>query len=582
MAKSGPQKTPTEVLKKRGSWVAKAREKAARAPHPRKLAGPKRRPVRKIRDLIRSLPGYDPFAQAGDCTFSERAAKKALAWFEGELSHVKGEKARQPLHLEDWQRAIVCNVFGWVRPDGTRRYRKVFLFVPRKNGKSCMAAGFVLYSLFEDGEHAAEVYGAASTYSQACLIFEHARGMVAQNPKLSDPALSKTFNGQAKAIQLLRDWSTYRPIAAESLQAHGFNSSAYMVDELHALADTELLDVLDTSTGARRQPLAVLITTSDYEREGSPCNEVYNYACKVRDGIIEDGAFLPVIYEASVDDDWEDPAVWRKANPNLGVSVSEQYIADQCKKAKDNPRFENTFKRLHLNIRTQQDVRWLPMDRWDACAGEPLALEDFVGRVVMAGLDLSTTRDMTALVLAALGDEGRIELLPIFWLPRETALAREKRDRVPYTKWIREGWIRETTGNTTDYATIRRDINELINSGVQITEIAADRLFQGDQLVQELRDADGLNVTPHGQGFVGMAAPTKRFEDLVMSGRLRHGGNPVLRWHASNVSVEQDAAGNLKPSRRKSTEKIDGIVSSIMAVGLVREDQYQELQVFAF
>jgi phage terminase large subunit-like protein len=275
-----------------------------------------------------------------------------------------------------------------------------------------------------------------------------------------------------------------------------------------------------------------------------------------------------VIFEASADDDWTDPEVWRKANPNLGVSVSLEYLERQCKRAQDSPAFENTFKRLHLNIRTSADVAWLSMQKWDECAGEPVLLEDYAGRECWAGLDLATTRDLTALVLAFPEDDDTYTLLPVFWIPRETALARERADRVPYTQWIREGWITETQGDATDYATIRRDINAIAKDHkIAIKELAIDRLFQGDQLGRELAEQDGFNAIAHGQGFLSMAGPTARFDELVIDGSIRHGGNPVLRWHASNVAVETDAAGNIKPTRKRSKEKIDGIVAAIMAVG---------------
>lgn len=562
----GPARTPTAALKLRGSRLAKRRmEKPKSAPV---MTKPKRaRAIRDLDAIIRTgIPGYDPYAQAGDCVFDPDAAKRAIRFFETQLSHVKGAKARTPFLLERWQQAIIGNLFGWKRPNGLRRYREAFVFVPRKNGKSPLAAGIILYCLFEDGEPGAEIYGAASEYKQASLVFEHCRGMVLQNPALA--ARAKIYSGQAKAIQLESDFSTYRVISRESGAAHGFNTHLYIVDEVHALPDSELVDVLETSTGARRQPLGVLITTSDYEREGSPANAKHTYACRVRDGIIEDSAFLPVIYEASIDDDWTDPAVWVKANPNLNVSVSLDYIRAACRKAQDSPRFENTFRRLHLNIRTAQDVRWLPMDRWDGCAGEPIDLVDYKGRACWCGLDLATSRDMTAFVIVFPEDDDTYTLVPIFWIPKDTALERERRDRVPYSVWVREGLIRTTTGDTADYATIRRDINQIVKDHkLSVREIAADRLFQGDQLCHELADQDGFNVIAHGQGFLSMAAPTKRFEELVLAGAIRHGGNAVLRWHASNVSVELDAAGNLKPSRKRSIEKIDGIVAAIMAVG---------------
>ncbi|MCH8851724.1 MAG: terminase large subunit [Planctomycetes bacterium] len=572
MGERGPERTPTAVLALRNSRLAKRRTRKPTLV-PARIKPKRARPIRDLAKIIRELPGYDPFDQAGDCTFDLVAAKKAIRFFECELCHVKGELARTPFYLERWQQAVIGNLFGWKRPDGTRRYRQCLFFVARKNGKTPMAAGIILYTLFEDAEPCAELYGAASEYKQASLVFEHVRGMIAANPDLADRC--KVYNGQSKSVQLSSDFSTYRVVASGAGAIHGFNTSCYAIDELHCLPDSELVDALETSTGARRQPLGVFLTTSDYEREGSPCNAKHDYACKVRDGIIEDPSFLPVIYEASVEDDWTVEDTWKKANPNLGVSVSLDYIRSACQKAQDSPRFENTFKRLHLNIRTQQDVRWLPMDRWDACAGEPVNLEDFRGRECWAGLDLAATRDLTALVLAFPEDDGTVALLCVFWIPKDTAYERERRDRVPYLQWIREGWLRTTEGDTTDYATIRRDINELVTEyGIRPQEIAIDRLFQGGQLGQELSEQDGLPVVGHGQGFLSMAAPTKRFEEMILSGEIRHGGNPVLRWHASNVSVELDAAGNMKPSRKKSIEKIDGIVAAIMAVGrcVVRTD----------
>lgn len=566
MGARGPQQTPTKALKLRGSRLAKRRtRKPEPAPTVRKPV--RARPIRDLAKIVRtSVPGYDPYDQAGDSVFDDAAARKAIKFIEGELTHSKGAKAREPFLLEDWQRAIIANLFGWKRPDGMRRYREAFIFVARKCGKTPLAAAILCYMLFEDGEPGAELYGAASEYQQATLVFQHAHGMIRQNPKLSE--LCKICTGQSKSVQLKSDYSTYRVVSKTAESAHGANTHCYVIDELHALPDSELVEALETSTGARRQPLGVLITTSDYEREGSPCNAKHDYAVKVRDGVVDDLAFLPVIFEAGIADDWTDPEVWRKANPNLGVSVSMEYLERQCKRAQDSPAFENTFKRLHLNIRTASDVAWLSMERWDACAGDSVRLEDYAGRECWAGLDLATTRDLTALVLVFPEDNDTYTLLPIFWVPKETAFTRERADRIPYTQWIREGLIRETPGNATDYQCIRRDINALITEHkIGIKELAIDRLFQGDQLGRELSEQDGLNVIAHGQGFLSMAAPTARFEELVIAGAIRHGGNPVLRWHASNVAVETDAAGNIKPTRKRSKEKIDGIVAAIMGVG---------------
>jgi phage terminase large subunit-like protein len=509
------------------------------------------------------IPGYDPHLQAGDCWFDPAAARKAIRFMETELSHVKGELARKPLLLARWQRAIVANLFGWKRPDGTRRYRDAFIFVPRKNGKTTLAAALLLYLLFEDGEPGAEIYGAASTFGQACYIFDPASGMVRQNTTLSERA--SIYRGAAKAIQLHDDFSTYRVLTSESASAHGGNTHAYAVDEVHALADGELIEVLETSTGARRQPLGVLISTSDFDREGSPCNALHDRACKIRDGIIDAPSFLPVIYEADKDDDWTDPKVWAKANPNLGVSVGLEHIQGKCEKAQDSPAFENTFKRLHLNIRTEQNVRWITMALWDEGA-VPVDADALKEKPCYAGLDLASTRDTTAFVLLFPDDDGGYDVLPYYWIPRTNAVERNRRDRVDYLTWARQSCITLTNGDAIDYGVVRRDINAL-GDLYGIKEIAVDRLFQGEQMCQQLAEQDGFEVIAFGQGHLSMAAPTKAFERLLLERKLRHGGNPVLRWQASNVTVKLDEAGNMKPDKKRSTERIDGIVAAIMALG---------------
>jgi phage terminase large subunit-like protein len=545
---------------------------------PRWQAPPIPRTAAQWRRLICSLPGYDPYATKTKCRFDSKLARKAISFFHDRLRHVKGEKAGTPFYLERWQQAFIGNLFGWkiqVARDGDgnlewrRRYREALLFVPRKNGKTPLAAGIVLYMLSEDGEPCAEIYGAASEYKQASLVFEHARGMVLQDPGAKGSApLSKRckiYSGQSKAIQLISDYSTYRVISSDAYSAHGYNTHAAVIDELHTHPTRDLVDTLTTSTGARRQPLIVHLTTSDFERPGSICNEKHDYAGKVRDGIIDDSAFLPVIFEASKDADWTSPKTWAKANPNLGVSVSLEYLERECQRAQEIPACENTFKRLHLNIRTEQDVRCINMEVWDECGEREFDPKDLLKKPCWAGLDLATTTDTTALVLLFKADDGGFFILPFFWVPRETARERSRRDRIPYMDWIREGLIRTTEGNVTDYAVVRRDINDL-GDQYGIREIAIDRNFQGAQLMIELGQ-DGFDVVPFGQGFHSMPAPTKAFLDAIVARKLYHNKNPVLRWMASNLAVEMNAPGDIKPSRKKSTEKIDGIVSCIMALG---------------
>jgi phage terminase large subunit-like protein len=273
-----------------------------------------------------------------------------------------------------------------------------------------------------------------------------------------------------------------------------------------------------------------------------------------------------VIYETTSDDDWTDPQIWAKANPNLGVSVSREYLQRECRRAIETPTYENNFKRLHLNLKTQQEVRWLPMHLWDAPGNAAPLLEEsrFRGRECFAGLDLSSTTDVSALVLLFKDTDGGVTVLPMFWIPGDNAPQRERRDRVPYQTWARQGLITMTPGNVVDYEAIRTRINQL-KSIYHIREIAVDP-WNSTHLVTQLQ-GDGLQIVNFGQGFKSMTAPSKEWEKLVLCQKLRHGNNPVLRWMASNVAVEMDAAGNLKPSKKKSTERIDGIVAGIMALG---------------
>jgi len=518
-------------------------------------------------EILGLIPGYDPFATAGDCRFDAEAAQNAIDFFmhpeDGCLRHVKGALAGTLLRLEPWQQAIIANIFGWKRPDGTRRYREVFIFIPRKNGKTTLAAGIANYVLFCDGEPGAELYCAAADRDQALLVFEQAKGMIFNEPALE--ARAKVYTA-SKAIVNESEGSSLKAISADANTKHGYNTHLAIIDELHAQPNRDLVDVLMTSTGSRRQPLIIHITTADFDRE-SICNEKRRYALKVRDGVIDDPYFLPVIYEASLEDDWTDPAVWASANPNLGVSVSLEYLERECRRAQETPTFENTFKRLHLNITTQQDVRWLRLEDWDRCAGAVDA-EALKGKECFAGLDLSTTTDLSAFVLFF--PEGNL-VLPFFWIPEDNAHERERRDRVPYLTWAREGFVQTTPGNVIDYDFIRRRIKEL-GQIYNIREIAVDR-WNSTQLQTQLQ-GDGFTIVPFGQGFASMSAPTKELEKLIIGGALAHGAHPVLRWNASNVSVETDAAGNLKPSKKKSTERIDGIVALIMALGraMVREE----------
>jgi len=517
--------------------------------------------AKSLKQICRMIPGgYDPFETAGDCKFDKKLAQRALDFFAEHLVFIEGDKAGQPFALEDWQKAIVANLFGWIDPNGNRRFREAFIFVPRKSGKTPLAAGIIDYVGFCDGEPGAQIYSAAGEREQASLVFRHAAGMIARNPTLDKMArIYKTF----KSIEFNGGDSVYKALSSEAETKHGYNSHLVVVDELHVQPNRDLVDALTTSTGSRRQPMIIHITTAGFDRH-SICFEKYDYACKVRDGIIRDRSFFPVVYETTADENWKSEDVWRKANPNLGISVTLEYLRKECKRAQEIPAYENTFRRLHLNQWTESDVRWLPMDRWSLCGEKKLRLEDFAGQPCYGGLDLSSTTDLTVFSLI-FQDSEDYYVFPFPFIPTANAKRRMDRDRVPYLDWAKAGHLEMTPGDSVDYDRIRKRIGEL-GQVVDIRGIAIDR-WNATQISTQL-EGDGFNVVLFGQGYASMSAPSKKFEELILSRNLNHGDHPVLTWCASNVMAETDAAECIKPSKKKSSERIDAIVATLMALGL--------------
>ena len=508
------------------------------------------------------IAGYDPYATCGNCWFDPEAAERAVGFFRDCLTHVKGERAGLPFELDNWQEDIVSTMFGWKRQDdNTRRFRTAFLSVPRKNGKSTLCSGLALFLLISENEPGAEIYSAAAEREQASIVFDIASQMVAAEPVLR--GCTQTFR---KSI--VKGNSSYKVLSADAFTKHGLNASAIIFDELHAQPNRDLWDVLQTSTGARKQPLTIAITTAGYDRN-SVCYEVHDYACKVRDGIIKDESFLPVIYGVDDKADFKDPKTWAKANPGLGSSIRLDYLEVEAKKAAELPSYENTFRRLHLNQWTEQATRWLPMDRWDE-AGPFTAFGD---RPVYAGLDLASTTDIAAFVMVAQDEEGGFDVVSKFWIPAENAHQRERKDRVPYEAWINDEMVTATPGDVIDFDQIREDILKICEE-VNIKSIAVDR-WNATQIVTQL---DGElppgTIAMFGQGYRSMSAPSKFLEALVMKRDLHHDDNPVLRWMAANCSVETDPAGNIKPTKsaKKSTGKIDGIVALVMALARATAD----------
>lgn len=485
--------------------------------------------------------------------FDEAAADNGIAFVES-CPHSKGEWAGKQVQLEPWQRFIVGSVFGWMRADGTRRFRKAYNELARKNGKSFLASAVGLKLAFFDNEPGAEVYAAATKRDQAKIVWGEARRMVKASPGLRSRITTLVANLHREETN-----SKFEPLGADEDSMDGLNVHGVIIDELHAHKNRKTYDVLNTAMGSRRQPLMFIITTAGYDRE-SICWAEHDYGVKILEGVIDDDSYFVFIATIDDGDDWSDPAVWIKANPNLGVSVKPDSIAAAVRKAQQVPGEQNALLRLHLDVWTQQAARWIDMATWDANAEPPRHEE---GARAFGGLDLASTTDITAFMLTFPDGEGGYDIEPHFWVPEDTIRQRSMTSGVPYDVWAREGLIHTTPGNVTDYDAIRAFIGELA-SKYHIEEIAYDR-WNASQLVTQLKE-DGATLVDMGQGFASMSAPSKEVEKLILGRMLRHGGHPVLRWMMSNVAVVQDAAGNIKPAKDKSAEKIDGVVALIMAI----------------
>ncbi len=515
----------------------------------------------ECRRLLKLIPGYDPFYNSGLYYVDEGEFWRYIGFFESYLTHTKGRWAGQPLLLEDWQKAIIGNLFGWKRKsDGMRRYREAWLYVPRKNGKTTICAGICTAGLYCDGEQGAEVYSAAADREQAAIIFDISKIQI-----LNDPDLVAITEIYTKAIHIPSTNSSFKAISADANTKHGFNTHIAAVDEVHAQKNRDLWEALETSMGSREQPIMLGISTADYDRV-SLCNEKLEYAMQVRDRVIDVTDYLPVIYMADTEDDWKDEKIWRKANPNLGVSISLDYMRKKCQKAVDMPSFQNTFKRLHLNIKTESDVRWFTADAWRACKGT-IKADELLGKTCFAGLDLASVSDLCAYVLYF---PEVMACLAWFWCPREMALKREETKRGQYSAWASQDFIKLTPGNVADYDIMREDIKKT-NGLYKVKEIAIDR-YNATQMMTQLEE-DGNVIVPYGQGFVSMNAPSKQLEKLILGTQLQHLDHKVLSWCANNVGIEYDAAENIKPSKKTSGDKIDGIVSLVMAIGLAIADK---------
>jgi phage terminase large subunit-like protein len=512
--------------------------------------------------------------------FDEKAAQHAIDFFKF-LKHSKGEWCGEAFELEPWQQFILWNLFGWKnKPTGYRRFKTCYLEVARKNGKTTMLAGIGLYLFFGDGEPGAEIYTAATKRDQARISHSEATRMVK-----SSASLRKRITIFKDNLNIMDTASKFEPLGADADTMDGLNIHGALIDELHAHKTRNVWDILETATGSRRQPLQIAITTSGFDRH-SICFEQHSYLQKILEKVYNDETYFGLIYtldgyDGGSDedkDDWQDQKVWIKANPNLGISVKHDDLERKCDKAKELATAQNSFLRLHMDIWTESETRWITVDQWNEC-GFDVHEQWLRGRMCYGGLDLSSTTDTTALIwlFPPEKDGDSYEILCRFFIPEDNMLERVRKDRVPYDVWVREGFITATSGNVLDYANILNTIaNDTTSFNVQ--ELAFDR-WGSQKITTDLQDigfeiksdsskseSSGRTLVQFGQGFASMSSPSKELERLILSKMIAHNNNPVLAWMMSNVVIKIDPAGNIKPDKEKSIERIDGVVALVMAI----------------
>ncbi|HFI0113358.1 TPA: terminase large subunit [Streptococcus suis] len=518
---------------------------------------------------------YEPSQFMLPTSHYDKAKADRAVTFINNLSHTKGKWAGKRFDLLPWQEQIVRDLFGIVKEDGNRQFLTAYIEIPKKNGKSELAAAIALYLLYADNEASAEVYGAACDRNQASIVFDVAKQMVQKSRPLEKRS---KIMGATKRIVNYSNAGFYQVLSAETGTKHGLNVSGLVFDEIHAQPNRHLYDVLTKGSGdAREQPLFFIITTAGTDRN-SICYELHTKALDILNGRKKDTSFYPVVYGLSDEDDWNDEANWLKANPSLGHTIGIDRVREAYQQALDNPAEENVFKQLRLNMWTSSSVAWIPEHVY-AKGNDPIQYESLKGRSCYAGLDLSSTSDITAFVLVfpPRFEEENYIVLPFFWLPEDTLELRCRRDHVLYDVWERQGYIKTTEGNVVHYGFIEKFIEDL-SEIYHIKEIAYDR-WNATQMVQNL-EGMGLTMVPFGQGYKDMSPPSKELYKLMMEGKIQHGGHPVLKWMGQNVVMRQDPTGNIKPDKEKSVEKIDGIVALIMGLDRCIRHQTDEGSVY--
>ncbi len=487
-------------------------------------------------------------------------AQHRIGFYERFLRHSKGEWARKPVSLSPWQRFVIGSVFGWKRRDGTRRFRYVYQELPRKNGKSTLLAGVGLDLLTCDGEQGAEIYAAATKRDQARIIFDEAKRMVTTSPDLLRVVSRFKLNLSVDVTN-----SKFEPLSSDDRTLDGLNPHGVLVDELHRHRTRALLDVMDTALGSRRQPLLWIITTAGDDSPESVYASENDYATKVLEGVLEDDDVFAFIATIDKGDRWDDPVAWAKANPNLGISVKRDDLERQARKAGKSPGALNAFKRLRLNVRTASAEAAIDMATWARNSRGRFDPDKLERARCWGGLDLSSKIDITAFIKLFEPDEaGVMRVASRFWMPADTLEERADRDRMPYRRWVDEGWIEVTPGNVIDHAEIKAAVLADVRH-FDLQDIAFDP-WNATQLSNELT-ADGVNMVEFIQGLRSYTAPTKELQALLAGRKLDHGNNPVLTVMASNLKVQRDKNFNEMPHKQHSIGRIDGMCALIMAIG---------------
>lgn len=486
--------------------------------------------------------------------FDRRAALRAIGFIE-RLKHTKGEWAGSRFRLEPWQHFVLWNIFGWKNADGTRRFRYAYIEIARKNGKTALSAGVGLYMLFADGESRPEVYSAATVKDQAKICFADAVEIV----RATD--LKHYLTPFRNSIVYEARGGMMKPLSSDYGTHDGLNPSCGIIDEFHAHRDSGMFDVIKSAFGARRQPLMFIITTAGFNKSGA-CYAYRENVIKVLREVNEDDTLFGIIYTLDSNEEWDDPRMWIKSNPNLGVSLSADYLADQVRDARNRPEAVRNVMTKNLNLWVDAERTWILDDAWQKCVGT-ISPDELRGCACWGGLDLSNVSDITAYVLL-FHEKDHFQLLPYFWIPEEKMLEKIRRENINYDRWVADGYVTVTPGNVIDYDFVKADILRR-TAEYDLRSSAYDR-WNASQTIIDLQN-EGMTCNPFGQGYGSMSAPTREFEKLVLTGRIEHFGNPVLRWMLASTVVKSDPAGNIKPDKERSTQKIDGIVASIMALG---------------